>query len=203
MEKLANDLFDIFRLLLPGFLAAWIFYGFSAHEKGSQFERIIQALIFTLFVQFAKSALFIIFDNAGVVFHRQSPNFREIEDVINFIFAGIVGFTFAYFANRDILHKLLRTAGLTDQTSYPSEWFGVFSTQKMYVVLHLEDERRLFGWPKEWPQSPEYGHFFIVEPSWQLEGGKEEYLGDDGVAGMLIAASDVKWVEFVKQKESD
>jgi len=42
---------ELFQFLLPGFLSAWIFYGFTAFEKPNQFERVIQALIFTIFVQ--------------------------------------------------------------------------------------------------------------------------------------------------------
>jgi hypothetical protein len=34
--------------LLPGFVAAWIFYGLTAHPKADHFERVVQALIFTV-----------------------------------------------------------------------------------------------------------------------------------------------------------
>lgn len=47
------------------------------------------------------------------------------------------------------------------------------------------------------------GHFFIVEPSWQIAKDKEEYLGDDGVLGILIAVEDVRWVEFIPEQHPD
>lgn len=97
---------------------------------------------------------------------------------------------------------------MTEQTSYPSEWFGVFSSYKSYVVLHLEDERRLYGWPKEWPQSAEKGHFFITQPAWLIDQSatpnvetevREYYLGDDGVEGIMVSAKDVKWIEVMQR----
>lgn len=52
MDKVAPELIAILQYLLPGFLAAWVFYGFTSFPKPSEFERVIQALIFTFIVQF-------------------------------------------------------------------------------------------------------------------------------------------------------
>jgi hypothetical protein len=44
-----DDLKDVVSLLfqlVPGFIAAWILYGFSSYPKPSQFERLVQALVF-------------------------------------------------------------------------------------------------------------------------------------------------------------
>lgn len=46
-----SDIVAAIYQLLPGFVTAWIFYGLTAHPKTSPFERVIQALIFTLFVE--------------------------------------------------------------------------------------------------------------------------------------------------------
>ncbi|WP_425032221.1 hypothetical protein [Pelagibius sp.] len=51
MDSINEDIVGLLQYLLPGFLAAWVFYGLTAHQKPSQFERVIQALIFTLIVQ--------------------------------------------------------------------------------------------------------------------------------------------------------
>ena len=37
--------------LLPGFVAAWIFYGLTGHSKPSPFERVVQALVYNVIVQ--------------------------------------------------------------------------------------------------------------------------------------------------------
>ncbi len=104
---------------------------------------------------------------------------------------------FASFANNDHLHKILRKLGITRETSYPSEWFGAFLNDITFVVLHLDDERRLYGWPLEWPSQPTTGHFVIAEPSWLNDDGTETEV--TGVSKIVVRANDVKWVEFLEK----
>lgn len=194
MEDLASDLIKLFQYLLPGFLAAWVFYGFTSFAKPSQFERVVQALIFTLvtqvFVFFTKKSM--IFLSDCIVLGSWS---KDVEFVVSVVIATILGFLFAYFANNDQFHSIIRKAGISKETSYPSEWYGEFSNKVTYVVLHLEDGRRLYGWPKEWPSNPERGHFSLQQASWLTEDGQEHRL--TGVENILIPSSAVKMVEFM------
>jgi hypothetical protein len=196
MGVFGNELIAILRYLLPGFLAAWVFYSFTAHEKSSQFERIVQAVIFTIVVQSIVS----IFELAGAI--GKEDKAQQFRDMLSFAVALFIGFSFALFANKDWFHGLLRLLKFTKQTSFPSEWFGVFNKTQSYIVLHLIDERRLYGWPKEWPQSDEKGHFYLIEASWlDIEEG-ETYLGSGGVEGVLMPVSSVRWVEFMNKMEN-
>ncbi len=51
MFENADNFLAVVAFLLPGFITAWIFYGLTSHPKPSQFERTIQALIFTFIIQ--------------------------------------------------------------------------------------------------------------------------------------------------------
>ena len=51
MDAASKQVIDVITYLLPGFVAAWIFYGLTAFSIPSQFERVVQALIFTVFIQ--------------------------------------------------------------------------------------------------------------------------------------------------------
>jgi len=193
MENLATDIIVLLRYLLPGFLAAWIFYGFTSHPKPSQFERVVQALIFTLIVQALVycTKISLLWVGNHYILGRWD---EQSEVVTSIIAASFMGFVFAYFANTDKFHSLARRIGITRETSFPSEWFGVFSKKVTYVVLHLNDERRIYGWPIEWPSEPGKGHFSLQQASW-LDEGKETSL--TGVDSILIKGEDVKWVEFM------
>ena len=68
-----------------------------------------------------------------------------------------------------------------------------------WVVLHFTDGRRLYGWPEEWPDQPDKGHFVLVEPEWLLENNDRAPLYQ--VATMLVPASEIKMVEFLKENE--
>ena len=51
MDFPGSEIVNVIYALLPGFLAAWIFYALTAHPKQGPFERVVQALIFTGIVQ--------------------------------------------------------------------------------------------------------------------------------------------------------
>ena len=113
--------------------------------------------------------------------------------------AILLGIILAYFTNRDSFHKQLREIGFTTRTSHPSEWYYVFSEKVTFVILHLKDRRRLYGYPKEWPVEPGKGQFYMMYPSWILEDGKQLDLPQ--LDGILINTEDVQWVEFIKPNE--
>lgn len=195
MPELSKDAVALFAYLLPGFLAAWVLYGFTSDPKPSQFERVVQALIFTFlvnaFLPVLEGALIAI----GSVVGAARPWDAVSENLARVVLAFLLGGTLAVYTNTDSIHKWLRGLGLTTRTSYPSEWFGVLSKTVAYVVLHMHDGRRLYGWPKEWPNDPDRGHFFVMQASWINADGSALELTD--VHGLLINVKDVKWVEFV------
>lgn len=195
METFAKDFVALLQYLLPGFVAAWIFYSLTSFPKPSQFERVVQALIFTIFVQslvaIIKKSLLL----AGTKWNLFTWNSNS--DLIwSIIFALLLGVCFSYFANNDKIHKKLRELGITRETSYPSEWFGAFLKKITYVVLHLDGERRLYGWPIEWPSEPEKGHFVLVQASW-LDG--ESQIPITGVESIMVDVKEVKLVEFMEK----
>lgn len=209
MKAFAKDLIFVLQHLLPGFISAWVFYAFTSYSKPSQFERVVQALIFTLLIQVGvKIAKYILIFLGQFWFITQWSDFADLSYSI--IIAMILGILFAYFANNDKFHKFIRQRNITNETSYPSEWFGAFNKKGTYIVLHLHDERRLYGWPLEWPSEPNQGYFVLTQVSW-LENNKEILLTGidsssvsqkviplEGVDRILIDVKDVKWVEFME-----
>jgi len=201
METFAKDFVTLLQYLLPGFIAAWILYSFTSYPKPSQFERVVQALIFTILVQ---GFVYLIKKSLFYIGHRW-PLFvwNSHSDLIWSILVAIfLGIIFSYFANNDKFHKILRGWGITRETSYPSEWFGAFLNNVTYVVLHLEGERRLYGWPIEWPSEPEKGHFVIEQASWLNDEAKNEedrQIPLTGVSSIMVDVKEVTMVEFMEK----
>lgn len=192
MPDLQHDLITLLQYLVPGFIAAGLFYATTAHPKPSQFERIVQALILTVIVHA------IVIAELGVAhalgnFISFGPWTAESTLFARLITAVIVGVCMSVAANRDYLFDWLRRLGATQRTSYPSEWFGVFSQQHGFVTLNLKDGSRLSGWPSVWPESSEKGHFFLTEGMWDDEISAS-YL--DEPKDILINVTDVTRVEF-------
>jgi fructose-specific phosphotransferase system IIC component len=112
MDGLSTDLVGLLEFLLPGFIAAWVFYGLTSYPKTSQFERVVQALIYTLLIRAVVAAL-------GLVF--ESTWNDEIRSFVSVIVALVLGLGLSGFANSDLFHAGVRALGLTRETSYPSE----------------------------------------------------------------------------------
>src|SRR5438876_10167470 len=125
MERIVPQALALLQLLLPGFLAAWVFYAFTSYRKPSEFERIIQALIFTLLV---KAGLTCIRGFALVVGGHFVLGYwsADIELLWSIALAFVLGTLFSYLANTDYFHRLIRYLGISRETSFPSEWFGAF-----------------------------------------------------------------------------
>ena len=199
MDWTAEHILRLLYELLPGFLAAWVFYSLTAHPKPSSFERIVQALVFTIIVRAMMTGTRFLLQFTGVLTDAATWT-QDAQLTWSVITALAVGLLVATSVNKDWFHGCLRRIRLTSRTSYPSEWYSGFTRSKRhYVVLHLTGERRLYGWPEEWPDSPDRGHFLIMQAKWLLDDGKTREL--DGVERLAIPAVDVEIVEFLKYTE--
>lgn len=82
---------------------------------------------------------------------------KKPEALWSAVIAVLLGFVSCHVASSDKLHSFLRKLKITTQTSYPCEWYSAFSSRPRFVVLHLLDDKRLYGWPIEWPSAPTRG----------------------------------------------
>lgn len=192
MDVASADVVNAIWLLLPGFLAAWIFYGLTAHKRESPFERTIQALIFTAIVQVPTGVI-------HTVWPKWLPLWTPTVQLgWSLLFATMLGLFLAWCANNNWFHKQFYKFGFTTRTSYPSEWYSTLNTEKRYIILHLKDGRRLYGWPYEWPDHCDSGHFVLMQAEWILDDNTCAPLY--AVERFLIPSNDVAWIEFLKAK---
>jgi len=194
MDSASGEAIGVLGFLLPGFVAAAIFHAFTSHPKPSPFERLILALMFTAIAQTLVAPL--------------PSSIRPVEIEIGggvawdpiwaMAFAVIVAFVVVVAVNYDLLHMALRAVRITKETAYPSPWYSsFFRNTDRYVVLHLTEERRLFGWPEEWSNDPANGHIRLIEAEWLGQGPREPT-----EAEILVNVEDVRMVEFVQGEES-
>ena len=186
MSWASSEAVGILAFLLPGFVAAAIFYALTSYPRPSAFDRLVVALIFTMIGQTIVEYGFPAFAEVG-----------EWKPLASVVIAIALGLGASVLSNADILHAPLRRLRITRETSYPSEWYSTFARlgDGSYIVLHLRGERRLYGYAEEWPGDPREGHFRIGEPEWLGEG--DERVPATGVSAILIPAVEVTMVEFV------
>ncbi|OMQ41150.1 MULTISPECIES: DUF6338 family protein [Pseudomonas] len=197
MDDLVKEVIPLLQYLIPGFLAAWIFYSLTAFKRPDTFGQIVQALIFIFVIQSLVVGLGALMMVTGERFFSVGSWDKSSETLWSAVIAVLLGFVSCHVARSDKLHSLLRQLKITTQTSYPGEWYSAFSSRPRFVVLHLLDDKRLYGWPVEWPSAPTRGQFVIENPSWLDSEGEESQIGAEII---VIDASNVQWVEFT-QKE--
>ena len=189
MAWASGEVVSVLVFLLPGFVAASVFHSLTSHPKPGTLDRLIQALVFTVIVHAAIIGISLVADIA-----REESWIPVLAVLISVMLALMT----VYWSNNDTMHGILRRLGITKETSYPSEWYSTFwRLNDCYVVLHLKGERRLYGWPEEWPSQPDRGHFRISEGEW-LGNDENDGVSTTGVSAILISANDVEMVEFIK-----
>ncbi len=205
---ISKDVVVLLEYLLPGFIAAWVFYGLTGHPKTSPFERTVQALIFTVIIKACAHSIgwiaMAVHDVTGLSVGTWDTNSQLILSVA---IAIVGGHAISWAANTNAYHKRLYKRKITTKTSLVSEWHSAFSMRDSYVILHLDSDlnhRKLFGWPNEWPDDPKGGHFVITEPEWLIERDEEyERIPATADEMLLVGAEHVLMVEFVKSSNME
>ena len=192
----SKEILALLTQLIPGFLTAWVVYGLTTYTKPNQFERIVQALIYSFIV----SALVVVVEPLLLLagrFVRIGMWDHSAEVVPSAILAIALGLLLSFFMTNDAFFRQARRLGMTSRTPYPSEWYGAFVARPpRYVVLHLDGGRRITGYPIEWPTEPTSGHFKLTDAAWLDDQNNETPL--DTNDSILIAARQVDMVEFLK-----
>ena len=193
----SSEAVSVLSFLLPGFVAAAVFHSLTSYPKPKEFDRVVQALIFTIIAQAIVQGI----QGMARLVKSEISWIAEFEILVSVGIAVAVAIVVVYLSNHDTLHGLLRRLGVTKENAYPSEWYSTFyRNSDCYVILHLQGQRRLYGWPEEWPSLPDQGHFRIAEGEWLVE---DKRILAEGVVAIVIPAKEVEMVEFIRSESSD
>lgn len=194
MGEIAGKLLPVLQALLPGFLATIVFYWLADAKKPGQFEQVIQALICTALIKFVVDLISEVLVWVGQ-WHSFGLWTTNVATTWSLALAVVFGLCLAYLSQHDLLYKFARRIGLTSRASV-GEWrYAFLRFPDRGIVLNFKDGRRLMGYPLAWPAEPEEGHFVMEFPTW-LVG--DEAQPQDGVTFLMVANSDVQWVEFLE-----
>ncbi|PIF37857.1 hypothetical protein CLV01_3364 [Delftia sp. 60] len=197
MPELSKDVVALLQYLAPGFIVAWLFYGLTNHVKPSQFERVVQALLFTVVVQLVVVLIKKVAHLLGEYWYigEWTDDSSLAASVLS---AAIFGLLMAWLYKSDYLYGFLRYLGFTTRSGFPNEWYAAMATKTCYVILHMKDKTRFLGWPDRWP-SDRNGFFYLSQVVKETEEGEQDLSNSEGV---LLDASEVSYIEFLKSPEA-
>ncbi|MCU0120903.1 DUF6338 family protein [Pseudomonas sp. B2M1-30] len=198
MDDLVKEVIPLLQYLIPGFVSTWIFYTLTAFKRPDTFGQIVQALIFTFVIHGVVLGVGAICLWIGLKGFSVGVWSVKVHACWAFFVSVALGLCSCFLSTNDQLHGWLRRRNVTKQSSYPSEWFSTLSQNSSLITLHLTDERRVFGWPVEWPPESGSGQFVMQNPYWLNGDGTKTPFESEF---LLIDSGNIKWVELNPAQE--
>jgi hypothetical protein len=170
--KEIKDLLPILVFLLPGFVSTGIVGMLVIRKPKETFDKIVEAFILTT----VNLVLFVVLQS---VLRRiphlkfDTHDFFTPSNLLLMTFCSVaIGVGWAAEATNDWLFTRLRKWGITKKTTHVSTWNETFHGEKKYVVVHLTDSRRMYGFPTYYSDDPAERAIYLTDASWLLEGNK-------------------------------
>ena len=104
MSWASSEIVSVFIFLLPGFVAATVFYSFTAYPKPNEFGQVVHAMAFTMAGQLIASSIQLLAGELGA----QAPWHTSLEIIVSTLSAVVAALIAAYLSNKDLTHKAFR-----------------------------------------------------------------------------------------------
>jgi hypothetical protein len=198
MEALA-----VLLVLLPGFLFSYVIRQFSVRRDQSEFDKVVEALLFSAILYVLTLARFGYILPVSWTTTTLSNGFLAIKLSINWYFIGELSLWLAVLAvlwavniNHDILLKLFRFVRITDRTARNSIWNYVFQdVRSSYLQVQLSDGSIVVGYLEYYSDNPEDGLLFLSDAAWLDSKGEQVPINGPGI--LLTKESKVVSISFL------
>jgi hypothetical protein len=172
-------------VLLPGFLAAWIVSSLTIGQTRSEFDKVIEALVYS-FIVYAICVVIFGFTDLGAFLAQDNFSDSLIQQakwpiLTSLILSVALGLALSWSITNDKITNGLRALGITARSSRASVWSDVFHTVDGYVLIEFDDGRRLMGWPQHFSDTPEDGSLFLTRAAWIEEDNARVEIEGPGI----------------------
>lgn len=232
MPSLSVTTINILLVLLPGFISTAVERAVFYRPKESVFDRIVNALVHTLFVYLVYSLFFyLLLDIEYPLFglnHPVTTNNEKISIYVNnhlsylalILLSVLWGCTIGWLKNKDFLLKLPRKLGITQQTSHNSVWMDVISLYKdaeklhsddkifsgkrvgCYLLVYLTDGRKILGWPRFYSNEFTDGPQVFLTNAVWIFEDNPDHI-EIPAPGILINGAEIKYINFVYGEKNE
>lgn len=197
-----KDLFPVLLFLLPGFVSVGIVEVLCVRKAKDVFGRIVEALIFTMLNLACFLLSRALLESIPWVKFDHDEFFTTGNVTLMAVCAICIGVIFAAEINNEWLLSVLNNKlHLTRKTAKPSTWNETWTHAQKFVVVHLDDGRRIYGWPTFYSDEPEERALFLEDASW-LDEDNRLINEDSPISILLDKHSGIKLVEFLEPDAS-
>ena len=100
----SSEIISVLLFLLPGFVAATVFYFFTSHQKPNEFGQVVHALAFTMAGHLIAGSIQLLATALGA----QGAWHASLEIIVPTLSAVSVALIAVYLSNKDLTHKAFR-----------------------------------------------------------------------------------------------
>lgn len=188
-------------ILLPGFLTAELVHVLSTRPPRSEFDKVIQAFIYSFLVYVCFSAVrgrfpITVHVEPGEGATHYLPEFHFWPLLELTLIAGLMGVVVAAMMNHDFPLALFQKWGITQRTFRPTVWSDCFRLPTEYVQVELADGRQIIGWLCYFSDTPEDASLYLEDAAWRKEDGTAVPIDGPGI--LLTKESGIRTVMFLK-----
>lgn len=191
----------ILLLLLPGFAAAYLVQLLAARRKQSEFDKVVEALIFSLVLYLLTLRFFGY--SLPIAWHpgdAKHPNEWQILIIWPHlltlaILAVVMGALYAASINHNWLTAPFRWLKISERSARSSVWNDVLSNLKGFVQVGMSDGRSVIGWLRKYSDEDDSHALFLEEAAWIDSDGKEVPIHGPGI--LLTKNLGIEYVMFL------
>jgi hypothetical protein len=195
--KEIKEIVQILFFLLPGFLTAKMLEMWVITKPKDVFDRVVQAFVLT-FVNLICFAFIRWLLEKLVGFQFDHDQFFAINNLLLMVFCAVrIAIILSFELNNELVLTKLRKWKITKKTYKPCTWVETFEHVERLVVVHLNDGRRIYGWPKFYSDDPAERAIFLEEASWLDD--ENNLINNPPISILLDGNSGIQFVEFLQE----
>jgi len=193
---------QIFLILLPGFSAAYVVQALATRRAQSDFERVIEAVVFSFIIY----VCYIPLNRGNLPFEIIRDQTGKTEDTIlwhpaQLVWLAAVTAVFALLAVVYIRfdgNRLFRALGLTERTTRNSIWNDILEHEAIDsqpVQVELADGRNILGVLLYYSDNSEDDSVYLSQASWVDKDGQTVPIPGPGI--LLTKNSGIRSVSLL------
>ncbi|MGA3371801.1 MAG: DUF6338 family protein [Terracidiphilus sp.] len=193
---------QVFLILLPGFSAAYVVQALATRRSQSDFERVVEALVFSFIIY----VCYIPLNGGRLPFHIEHDPTGKIDDTVlwepaQLAWLAAVTAAFALLAVAYIRfdgNRLFRWVRLTERTTRNSIWNDIFEREAINdqpVQVELADGRNVLGVLLYYSDASEDGSLYLTQASWVDANGQTVPIPGPGI--LLTKNSGIRCVSLL------
>ena len=177
LDYVGIDVISVLLVLLPGFLAAGIVQSLCVRPSETEFDKVVEALLYSFlsYVAFVavvhRMPIRVVAEHVSPTVDHYTPEVRTGDMFLLLGIGTAIGLLVSLSITNDLHTRLLRKLHLSRRTTRTSVWSDAFHSHHTAVEIQFTDRRLLMGVPVFYSDTPREGSLFLKNAAWVARDG--------------------------------